>query len=77
MLGDGTSLIAEIIKAFETGAPLDEIPGLALPVNEDELIRTAELTYMPAPDELPLPRRDLIDHLKHRYYYLFHQPVAF
>ena len=32
---------------------------------------------MPAPDELPLPRRDLIDHLKHRYNYLFHQPVAF
>jgi len=77
VLGDGTSLIAEIIKAFETGAPLDEIPGLALPVNEDELIRTAERTYMPAADELPLPRRDLIDHLKHRYYYLFHQPVAF
>jgi len=76
VLGDGTTLIPEIIKAFETGAPLDEIPGLELPVNEDEIVMTAERTYMPAPDELPLPRRNLIDHLKHRYYYLFHQPVA-
>jgi radical SAM superfamily enzyme YgiQ (UPF0313 family) len=31
---------------------------------------------MPDPDRLPLPRRDLVAHLKDRYYYLLHQPVA-
>jgi radical SAM superfamily enzyme YgiQ (UPF0313 family) len=32
---------------------------------------------MPKPDSLPFPRRDLVAHLRHRYYYyLFHQPVA-
>jgi len=29
---------------------------------------------MPPADSLPLPRRDLVAHLRHRYYYLFHQP---
>jgi len=28
------------------------------------------------PDDLPFPRRDLVRHLAHRYYYLFHRPVA-
>jgi radical SAM superfamily enzyme YgiQ (UPF0313 family) len=31
---------------------------------------------MPPPDSLPFPRRELVAHLAHRYYYLFHQPVA-
>jgi radical SAM superfamily enzyme YgiQ (UPF0313 family) len=73
--GDGTTVMPEIIRAFETGAPLEDVPGLVLP-RDGKLIRTAERGYMPDPDSLPLPRRDLVAHLRHRYYYLFHQPVA-
>jgi radical SAM superfamily enzyme YgiQ (UPF0313 family) len=31
---------------------------------------------MPKADSLPLPRRELVAHLQHKYYYLLHQPVA-
>jgi radical SAM superfamily enzyme YgiQ (UPF0313 family) len=74
--GDGTSIIGELVEAIRTGRPLDEMSGLALPLENDGLQLTKERPYMPHPDSLPLPRRDLVAHLKHRYYYIFHQPVA-
>ncbi len=75
VLGDGTTVMPELVSAFESGRPLEEVPGLVLP-RPDGLVRTPGRSYMPEPDELPLPRRDLVAHLRHRYYYLFHQPVA-
>lgn len=75
VLGDGTSVMPELMAAFAGERPLEDIPGLALPVG-DGVYRTGERPYMPRPDELPLPRRDLVAHLRHRYYYLFHQPVT-
>jgi hopanoid C-3 methylase len=76
VLGDGTSIMPELMEAFGTGAPLEAISGLALPVSDDEVVFTAERRYMPPPDTLPFPRRDLVAHLRHRYYYVFHRPVA-
>ncbi len=76
VLGDGTSIMPELMNAFEHGTSLEEIPGLALPLDDDRVAFTAERRYMPKPDTLPLPRRDLVAHLRHRYYYLFHRPVA-
>ncbi|OLC70569.1 MAG: hypothetical protein AUH78_20565 [Gemmatimonadetes bacterium 13_1_40CM_4_69_8] len=73
--GDGTTVMPELLTAFESRRPLEEIPNLALP-DGDRVVLTAERPYMPKPDELPFPRRDLVRHLRHRYYYLFHQPVA-
>jgi hopanoid C-3 methylase len=73
--GDGTTVMPEVVRAFETGRPLEEVPGLVLP-RDGAWHRTAEREYMPHPDSLPLPRRDLVAHLRPRYYYLFHQPVA-
>ena len=75
VLGDGTTVMPEVLAALEAGRPLEDIPGLALP-RGDAVWRTAERAYMPPPDELPFPRRDLVRHLRQRYYYLFHQPVA-
>jgi len=75
VLGDGTTVMPEIVRAYETGQPLEEIPGLVLPRGGTPQ-RTPDRAYMPHPDTLPLPRRDLVAHLRHRYYYLFHQPVA-
>lgn len=76
-LGDGTTTMAELLDAFATGRALEDVPGLALP-NDDEssVVFTAPRPYMPKPDTLPFPRRDLVAHLAHRYYYLFHRPVA-
>lgn len=76
VLGDGTTVMPEIIEAFEQRQPLENIAGLAIPIDDARIRKTADRPYMPKPDELPLPRRDLIAHLQHRYYYLFHQPVA-
>jgi radical SAM superfamily enzyme YgiQ (UPF0313 family) len=75
-LGDGTTAMPEVLKAIEEGRGLEEVPGLALPLNDEEVARTPERTYMPDPDALPFPRRDLTAHLRHRYYYLFHRPLA-
>lgn len=73
--GDGTTIMPEIVRAIAAGQPLEDVPGLIL-LRDGVMHRTAEMSYMPDPDTLPLPRRDLVEHLKHRYYYLFHQPVA-
>jgi radical SAM superfamily enzyme YgiQ (UPF0313 family) len=76
VLGDGTTMIGELLDAFAASRPLEEISGLALPAGPRQVALTAERHYMPAPDSLPLPRRELVAHLAHKYYYLFHRPVA-
>jgi radical SAM superfamily enzyme YgiQ (UPF0313 family) len=75
VLGDGTTTMPDIVDAVGDGRPLDEVPGLALP-DGDSLRRTAERRYMPPADRLPLPRRDLVAHLRKHYYYLFHRPLT-
>jgi len=75
VLGDGTAIMSELMSAFAGERPLHEVAGLALPDGQ-ELYRTPERPYMPRADDLPFPRRDLVAHLRHRYYYLFHQPVT-
>lgn len=87
--GDGTTVIQQILDVWDRaendrqpsgdGVPvsLREVPGLAIPVGEREVERTPRNKhYMPPPDSLPFPRRDLVAHLRHRYYYLFHRPVT-
>lgn len=76
VVGDGTSVIGELARALQSGASLEGIPGLAIPNGSGHLKRTEPSHYMCDPDKLPMPRRDLVKHLAHRYYYLFHQPVA-
>jgi glycine C-acetyltransferase len=75
-LGDGTSLMPLVLEALTNGESLGCVPGLALPINQEEVVRTQSISYMRDPDSLPFPRRDLLTRLSHRYYYLFHQPVA-
>jgi len=75
-MGDGTFLLAEIIEALESQQSLYDVAGLAIPTAKDQLFISPKRAYMPKADTLPLPRRDLVEHLKHKYYYLMHQPVA-
>ncbi|MGH7555779.1 MAG: B12-binding domain-containing radical SAM protein, partial [Longimicrobiales bacterium] len=76
VLGDGTTIIGDLVRTFEVGGDLEDIPGLALPLDDARVLFTAARPYMPRADELPLPRRDLVAHLRRHYYYVFHRPVA-
>jgi len=73
--GDGTTVMRAIVDAVEADRDLASVPGLALP-SPTGLQFTEPAPYMGHPDDLPFPRRDLTEHLRHRYYYLFHRPVA-
>ena len=75
-IGDGTFLLSEIIDKLQNGESLFTIPGIAIPISEGKLIKTSNRPYMTKPDALPLPRRDLVAHLKDKYYYLMHKPVV-
>jgi radical SAM superfamily enzyme YgiQ (UPF0313 family) len=75
-LVDGSSAAPDIVEALEKNRPLEGVPGLAIPTGDGAVRRTPSRPYMPPPDTLPFPRRDLVRHLAHRYYYLFHQPVS-
>ncbi|MCJ7757215.1 MAG: B12-binding domain-containing radical SAM protein [Gillisia sp.] len=75
-MGDGTFLLAEVIDKISRNEPLTEVPGICIPIGEGKLIKTSNRPYMPKADTLPLPRRDLISHLKNKYYYLMHKPVV-
>jgi radical SAM superfamily enzyme YgiQ (UPF0313 family) len=75
-LGDGTTLLPRVLNAWQSGKELTGISGIAIPAGPGKVYRTGPSAYMPPPDDLPLPRRDLTNHLRHKYYYLFHQPVA-
>jgi radical SAM superfamily enzyme YgiQ (UPF0313 family) len=75
VLGDGTSTLPDVLAALDAGRPLEDVPGLALP-SENGLARTAPRAYMLHPDALPFPRRDLVAHLRRRYYYLLHRPLT-
>jgi len=74
--GDGTTTMPAVVHALEQGSDLLEIPGIAIPRGPRDLVHGPIAPYMPKPDELPLPDRSVVDHLKHRYYYLMHRPVA-
>jgi radical SAM superfamily enzyme YgiQ (UPF0313 family) len=74
--GDGPTAMAALVRALEQGEDLRTVPGIAIPRDRTTLFHGPEAPYMPNPDQLPLPDRSVVDHLKHRYYYLMHRPVA-
>lgn len=74
--GDGTTLLPQVLRALEAGRPLAQVPQLALPDGRGGVVPGVRGPYMPHPDTLPLPRRDLTAHLRHRYFYVYHAPLA-
>jgi radical SAM superfamily enzyme YgiQ (UPF0313 family) len=74
--GDGTTTMPELVRAIQAGADLRTVPGVAIPRGPRDVVHGPEAPYMPKPDELPLPDRSVVAHLKDRYYYLMHRPVA-
>lgn len=74
--GDGATTMAAVVKAQERGEELWTVPGVAVPRDPHTLVHGPATAYMPHPDQLPLPDRSVVRHLRHRYYYLMHRPVA-
>ena len=74
--GDGTTTMPAVVRALERGEDLRGIPGIAIPRDDTTLHHGPAASYMPKADELPFPDRSVTRHLRHRYYYLMHRPVA-
>ena len=74
--GDGTTTMPKVVRALERGDDLRTVPGIAIPRSRRALFHSPGAPYMPKPDELPLPDREVVRHLRDRYYYLMHRPVA-
>jgi hopanoid C-3 methylase len=74
--GDGATAMPKVIRALEEGEDVRLLPGIAVPKSDGTLHLGPAAPYMPKADDLPLPDRSLVRHLRHRYYYLTHRPVA-
>lgn len=74
--GDGTTTIPAVVRALEEQQDVRDLPGVAVPKSDGTLHHGPPASYMPRADELPFPDRSVVSHLRHRYYYLTHRPVA-
>ena len=74
--GDGTMTMAAVVRAIEQGGDVGSVPGVAIPRDGRTLHHGPAAPYMPRADELPFPDRSVVRHLRDRYYYLMHRPVA-
>jgi radical SAM superfamily enzyme YgiQ (UPF0313 family) len=75
VMGDGIPIMKSIVDHRERKESLAGIAGCAFP-SSIGLRRPLSANLRVEPAGMPLPRRDLVDRYRHRYYYLFHQPVA-
>ncbi|NJD10528.1 MAG: radical SAM protein [Gemmatimonadetes bacterium] len=74
--GDGTSALPRLLRALEPGRSPLELPQLDVADGSGGLRFSPRGAYMPDPDSLPFPQRDLTAHLRHRYFYVYHAPLA-
>ncbi len=74
--GDGTTLLPALLRAFAGGRSPLEVPQLALPDGRGGLQFSRRAPYLADPDALPFPRRELTAHLRQRYFYVYHAPLA-
>lgn len=74
-MGEGVNLIGRLLDKYGRGESLATIPGLAFPEG-NRLRFSPPGTLAVDVKNLPLPRRNLVEKYKNRYYYLFHQPVT-
>ncbi len=73
--GHRVSSFKQLLMNFEKGRPFEEVEGLAL-TNEDKLCFTPIKNPVTDLDHLPLPRRDLTEKYRKRYFHLVWRPTA-
>src|SRR5688572_27427542 len=75
VLDDGERALPALCEALESGAPLDSVPGLALPDDAGGVRRTGGERGTLRLDEVPLPARSHVDRWRKQYACLAHRPV--
>lgn len=75
VLGHRALSFRQIVENFESRKPLDEIEGLALS-KEGKLYFTPAGNPLTNLDHLPLPRRDLTEKHRKKYFHLMWRPTA-
>ena len=75
VLDDGERAMPLICRALAAGRPLTEVPGLALPGGDGELVRTAGERGTLALDDVPLPARQHVAPWRTQYACLAHRPA--
>lgn len=74
--GDGTTVMPQLLRLLDAGRSPLELPMVAVPDEAGGLRLSPRGPYIPDPDTLPFPRRELTAHLRHRYFYIYHSPLA-
>jgi radical SAM superfamily enzyme YgiQ (UPF0313 family) len=75
VLGHRVSSFKQIIRNFEKNKSFEEIEGIALP-NGDKMHFTPVKNPIADLNHLPLPRRDLTQKYRRRYFHLVWRPIA-
>jgi len=75
VMGHRVSSFKNIVQNFERKKSFEKIEGLALP-DEDKLYFTPQKNPVTSLDHLPLPRRDLTERYRKRYFHLVWRPTA-
>ena len=65
VLGEGERTLVELLGRMESGAPFDDVQGIALRGVGEEIQRTNPRPLIHDLDQLPRPARDLIDMERH------------
>lgn len=74
VIGEGVLSFKAIVQCLENGQDYSSVKGIAY--RQDGIMKFTEFGEYPPLDTLPLPRRDLTEHLRHNYFYEGIQPVA-
>lgn len=74
-IGDGESVLPELVRALEEGRALGSVPGMAFR-DGDEVRETSPAERIDDLDELPLPARASVSRYADRYYINYRKPLA-
>jgi radical SAM superfamily enzyme YgiQ (UPF0313 family) len=75
ILGEGEITLADLADRLLSGAPIDDVPGIAYLDHSCAVGRTAARPFIKSLDELPFPAWDLVD--VDRYRQIWHQRHGF
>ena len=72
-LGEGEIVFPQLLAALEAGGDLSGVENL-LWRQDGRFVRNATVATAPNMDDLPLPRRDLVEQYRSEYFFLFDKP---
>ena len=74
ILGEGEHILAQLIRALEAGDSLASIPNLRYRRPDGSIHSTTRIAPTIPIDSTPLPRRDLVERHRSKYFFLFDKP---